>query len=659
MWQETDWKGKKIEPKSKDLSVDIVNKYFRSIFQSNRVRIEEDDITHLLENNTTSVPALSREPDINELNLAILKLGSGTSIDGIDPELIKMLPHNVRRQILLLIQKVFNTSYPETWNHQLLVSLPKKGHKVQDPKLRGIGIGPALSRLYDIILNWRFSSWYIPNREQAGFREKQGCLLQIFLIYLLLDVAVLRQSDLIIAFLDDEKAFDLINRTTLIKDMLDKKLDKKLVDAFLNMYKSNTFYLPKIGCNKTGEEIDTQYGLTQGRSSSAKLFSFYVSDMPDKTHSPQNRSLIAQLADDTAIVAPSIDDLRLRLARLFEYSNNKSLFVNTEKTKILDLSINPVKTPVQISDNKYIEHVDKKGYTYLGITMIHSRSQQDHIRHNINKKKGNIAKFFAWIENNMYAPIKHKIHVLYTCVFPAILYGAETWWDFEPVYDELLQMERTAIKKCLGVKQSTPEDLLYIEINHTDIVSCMKDRQFSFFKKIYALNADEALVKQYIDTFYEESPMIQYYKHLDNENRKRSIEERKQRIFQSNKTMTKRYADLTKCEYNDAIYDWNMPERERITLTRWRLSCFDLAVETGRYKDVPRALRLCSRCKMVEDEFHVLFVCIVYTDIRRKYSNLVNEFKSVTELLHPKSVDTAKQVGRYLHLIEERRKTIV
>ena len=58
--------------------------------------------------------------------------------------------------------------------------IKKKGHTISDPKLRGIAIGPILSRLYNDILNQRFCDWFKPKLEQAAYRKVQGCVFQIF-----------------------------------------------------------------------------------------------------------------------------------------------------------------------------------------------------------------------------------------------------------------------------------------------------------------------------------------------------------------------------------------------------------------------------------------------------------------------------------------------
>ena len=46
---------------------------------------------------------------------------------------------------------------------------------------------------------------------------------------------------------------------------------------------------------------------------------------------------------------------------------------------------------------------------------------------NMKKRKGSIAKFYAWLHINENTPIEVKLMVLDNCMFNAILYGVETW----------------------------------------------------------------------------------------------------------------------------------------------------------------------------------------------------------------------------------------
>ena len=72
-----------------------------------------------------------------------------------------------------------------------------------------------------------------------------------------------------------------------------------------------------------GDEIKTNYGITQGKNSSCNFFSFNISNMPQCFNNLVTTDAIysinlLKLADDTVIIADSIDSLH----RKFECIEN-------------------------------------------------------------------------------------------------------------------------------------------------------------------------------------------------------------------------------------------------------------------------------------------------------------------------------------------------
>ena len=62
----------------------------------------------------------------------------------------------------------------------------------------------------------------------------------------------------------------------------------------------------------------------------------------------------------------------------------------------------------------------------------------------------------------------------------------------------------------------------------------------------------------------------------------------------------------------------------RKNLSRLRLSSHRLEVEAGRWakqNKIPYENRKCRRCDVLEDEFHFVMECSMYTDLRRRYIN--------------------------------------
>ena len=133
------------------------------------------------------------------------------------------------------------------------------------------------------------------------------------------------------------------------------------------------------------------------------------------------------------------------------------------------------------------------------------------------------------------------------------------------------------------------------------------------------------------------------------------ITERKNRLLNEETTRIKTYRDITNLEYNSALYNSFVNDELRITITRWRLSCHKLRIETGRYTYpiTPRDDRMCKICRTVEDESHALFHCPAHAFIRMKHFSLLCKYTTVNLLLNPQSSEDVIHVGTYIGEIEK------
>ena len=108
---------------------------------------------------------------------------------------------------------------------------------------------------------------------------------------------------------------------------------------------------------------------------------------------------------------------------------------------------------------------------------------------------------------------------------------------------------------------------------------------------------------------------------------------------------------------NFVIYNGYIEEKYRTILTRWRLSNFDLQIETGRYSNIAREQRICNFCNdnVVEDENHVIFECSLYHEIRQKQSSIIRKYNTVGSILNPVNIEDCCSVARLLTEIEQKR----
>ena len=479
----------------------MINRYFTDIFQADKLLNNPtvDDEEDLLENYHMHVPILDDKFTLEELSGAIENNGRGVGLDCVEKRVALLFNTELRNSVLKLLNYVFENGYPYEWTKQLLRPEKKKGHTEKLPKLRGVAITQLLPTLYDIILFNRFNLWYRPNPEQAGFRPKQGCLLQIFAIYVTMEFLKSKRKSLYIGFLDYEKAFDFISRGNLIKHLKKKGAGGKFIRAVANMYRE-TSYVPKLR-NRIGNSIVAKHGVTQGRQSSTSFFSFEVQEMKDYIKIPSilSENNLLQLADDTALLAENRPFLQSAFQQCLQFSANNYLYANVAKTVFLHLSDNADTDPITVNDTTVIKPAENNEYVYLGMKFVDSDDMVVHMKRNLKDRMFHVHKFYEWLYVNDSTPLKIKVQVLYSCMFAAYLYGIETWWQSDLIIEDILLLERKLLKSILCVKRNTPDELLYIELDRHDIATTIKYRQYKFFRKLLSLQVDEAVSRKIVE----------------------------------------------------------------------------------------------------------------------------------------------------------------
>ena len=124
--------------------------------------------------------------------------------------------------------------------------------------------------------------------------------------------------------------------------------------------------------------------------------------------------------------------------------------------------------------------------------------------------------------------------------------------------------------------------------------------------------------------------------------------------------MTIRYREVSNLQYSDVLYNSFMTEKYRTVITRWRLSCHSLRIETGRYNRprVPRDERTCKVCNVLEDERHSLFDCVAHTFLRLRHASILSDYTTVQLILYPNSIEDANAIGRYILDIEKNMESL-
>ena len=598
--------------------------HFQNIYSTDDV-LEATKIAQLESN--VYIPNLDdpiRGEEIHEALKECKKGGYDFSITVLQKLVMNLLP-----MLTMLFNYMFFTSYPMKFALSLLFAIPKLGNLRLSSNFRGIQMLPSLSVLYDRVITRRLLRWlgvYIHD-EQTGFTRRKSTITQSFTLRLLIEMAKKLNITLYIGCFDIQKAFDKVSRFLLFQKLIKCGIGSVMLNALKLVYLSTSCILNVDGNCATA--FNTSCGIRQGAPSSSLLFIIFINDLIDYVRyrcvsEPLIEAMHVLLhADDTLIVSTSRNSFIHKCNVMLEYFEENKLKLNMKKSGYMFINgkEDDVKCSVQLN-NGLLSY--KNRIVYLGLIFTDSGKIKEDIQANINEKRGNITtKYTNFNAKHYLAPLKVKLNVLNACCLSSLCYGSEIWGDNDS--NDLETIYRIGIKTALSIRQSTCNEIVYVESGMYPIKSLIKKQQLKFW---LSLN-ENLVVTSNLYKLLEEAkrirlPFINYYESLATSY---NTPENCERFFREEylqKMKEKFNAEYVKDpdsklgsyiqvnpDLYSPIYDDTVFELERILITRYRTGSNNLKIETGRFRCpvIPREQRLCS-CEMdVQTLRHVLLEC--------------------------------------------------
>lgn len=128
--------------------------YFQDMYKENTGLI-----LHLMD---ARHPYLDQDIQLIELNAILNKLKpkKAPGPDGVTNEFLKYSPHNMRGQLLYLMNRTLHTGeIPQCWTSANTIMLHKKGSKLDPNNYRGITLANTIVKIFTTILARRLNTW--------------------------------------------------------------------------------------------------------------------------------------------------------------------------------------------------------------------------------------------------------------------------------------------------------------------------------------------------------------------------------------------------------------------------------------------------------------------------------------------------------------------
>lgn len=334
---------------------------------------------------------------------------------------------------------------PQEWQEAQVFTLYKgKGPRSDPNSYRGIFLLDVAGKILAKVVSNRLkllTEKVLPDT-QFGFRESRSCMQAIFVVRQVQQAARYKKQNLVAAAVDLEKAFDSIPRNAIWQCLTAIGTPPRLVEIVKGFHKNSKGFINheefamtrgvRQGCilgpilfNIFFHFLIKQAGLSQG----ILLNTVSKCDIPIKLAPSKRIELIdVEYADDQFIFGSSKMDLEANLQRLDAVSSPMGVNVSTSKTKIIWLSEGT------ITDEEAAKQVTIKGqvlqettsFCYLGQTISPEGSIDVEVASRIRSAKGKLSAIGPVLQSSRISE-KSKVAIIKQVVFPALLYGSETW----------------------------------------------------------------------------------------------------------------------------------------------------------------------------------------------------------------------------------------
>ena len=476
--------------------------------------------------------------DSIEQSIRLLKLSKAAGHDGLTAEHIVHSHPSIVVHIKLLFTMILSHSFvPDAFGVGIVIPVVKNKHGDLSSvdNYRPITLSPVISKIFETFLLSKYSSYMSTDDLQFGFKKDLGCNHAIFALRQVINYFNERGSNVYLASLDAQKAFDRLNHFKLYSTLIRNGLPTCFVKLIINWYSKLSIVVRWNGCLST--PLTVLSGVRQGGILSSGLFNLYINTIFSTL---RKRRLGCHLynmflscigyADDLVLLSASVIELQVMLDICGEIGDELGLKYNANKSLCMVVGPNKLAIPEPMNiNNAVVQWSDCM--KYLGITVVSAKVFKVDF-------KQTRRKFFTAVNTILnkctFTSDIVKLKLLESHCMPILLYAVESTNLNADQKRELNSWWNSVYRKVFGYHkwESVKSVICYME--RLDLLHTINLRQLLFLKKISFIDNS---VMSNIMRYYVHGRELKITQDLFGTSISDSIESIKQRLYESFKQL--------------------------------------------------------------------------------------------------------------------------
>lgn len=433
-----------------------------------------------------------------ETALKSMRNGKSPGFDDLSSDMIKAagIPGlNWLYRVLSVIWE--ENKIPEDWSKGVIIPLFKKGNRRKCGNYRGITLLSHTMKLLEKIIEMRIRKIVEPllEEEQHGFRKGRSTVDLIFAVRMLTEKYWEYGKNLVIAFVDIEKAYDSVPRNKIWECLEDLNVPKYLIDKVKMLYQK-CYSCVQIG-NGRSEWFETKRGVQQGSALSPLLFVIVMDKVIKSIKKTDSETNALVFADDVLLWGETEAEVQKKLNKWNDTFKNFGLKMS--KTKTVEMTINREGT----SSNIFLEGTKLESvshFKYVGSTI----SKDNTVKQEILNRTQKASNFYNQVRSLLWdckIPQKAKTIMYHTYFVPILTYGLEACTLLNKDFSRIQATEMRFIRT---MNQTTRKDKIRNEVNRkvagieVPITSIIKKRRLQWYGHIMRMNRERP-ARKYFD----------------------------------------------------------------------------------------------------------------------------------------------------------------
>ena len=305
------------------------------------------------------------------------------------------------------------------------------------------------------------------------------------------------QTNLHLVFVDQEKAFDRVNRDKLWKVLEQYGIQGQLLDNIRALYANSKSAVRTT--SGTSDWFPVTSGVRQGCTLSPLLFVIYMDQITKEANPNPGALNELMFADDQAMINADEEQLQEHQDQLNTSCKNYDMNISASKTEVMTVSRRPEKLGISINGTQLKQAAEFK---YLGSIFTENGKLDREIE--IRCQKANAVSYqLAPLLKHPNIPMNTKAKLINAIFLPTLTYQCQTWSLTKALERKMVTCEMRCLRRAANKtrRDQIRNELIRGMVGATSVLQHIEQQRIKWFGHLMRMPPNQPALRAYTSRY--------------------------------------------------------------------------------------------------------------------------------------------------------------